>query len=197
MFQCHIWSYTILWLINDFVVNSSLIHFHVHTKTSFNCSLSMWSSEFTLQKFHNLSNFFLSIYKPRNLSRCLFLYNNPKIMFVLAVSRFKKFLILSASTVEIHFISQTLSTSRLAFKGHSSLFCTISTEEREAELQIILYLEGLLSCSFSIKFLRTITQSCLNLAFNSLVTCEFCNANFVAVLKLRWFHFIFFSINPY
>ena len=88
-------------------------------------------------------------------------------------------------TAEIYFIPQSLSKSLLNFKEHSSLFSTISAREGEAELQIILYLKGLLSCSFSIGFLIIITQPCLNLVFNSLETCEFCNANFVAVPRLR------------
>ena len=36
-------------------------------------------------------------------------------------------------------------------------------------------------------YLRGLTQSFLNLVFNSLEICEFCNANFVAVPKLRMF----------
>ena len=42
-----------------------------------------------------------------------------------------------------------------------------TTGEREAELRTILYLRGLISCSFSINSLIIITQACLNLVFNS------------------------------
>ena len=74
------------------------------------------------------------------------------------------------------------------FKIHSSLFCIILTGERDAEYRTMLYLRGLLSCSFSMTFLIITTQSFLNLVFNSLEICEFCNANFVAVPKLRLFN---------
>ena len=108
-------------------------------------------------------------------------------MFVLAVGRFQNPSYCnfesSASTVEIHFISKSISTSLLNLKGYSSLSCTISIGDGVITilyytilyytilyLRTMLYLMVLLSCGFSINFLIIVTQFFFNLVFNFLDT---------------------------